>query len=86
MVETILSIFCFQSLQKTKWSFSKPGSRWYDVKNDDNFSKMQQKVELVIIMRKFYIWVADLEGSKKLLSNKKLNPLVAEVHRKVTHT
>ena len=86
MVETILSVFCFQSLQKTKWPFSKPGSSWYDVKNDDNFPKMQQKVELVIIMRKFCIWVADLEGSKKLLSNKKLNPLVADVHLKVIHT
>ena len=43
MVETILSIFCFQSLQKTKWPFSKPGSSWYDVKNDDSFPKMRQK-------------------------------------------
>ena len=53
IAETVLIpgtyMVCFQFLKHSKWPFSRRRSNWYDAGNNDNFPKMRQKAELIVL-------------------------------------
>ena len=71
---------CFQHLQYTRWSSSTTRNKRYDTENKDNFPKIWQKAELIVLAHaiwniawwiEFRIGIFDIEGNEKVIFNHK---------------